>query len=73
MSSECFFSYDIRIKLSPPYLSNGLSCYRRPASPAARTRLERQNVTLSTNQSVVLMGKPMVTTVYLMTQKGKRT
>lgn len=73
MSNKYLFSYDIRITLSPPYLPNGLSHYRRLAAPAARTQMERQDVTLSTNRSVVLMGKPMVTAVYSMKQKGKRT
>lgn len=71
ISKNSWFNYNIRIKSSSLYLPIGLSRYCRLEKPAARTQLEIQNVHLSTSQSVVLMEKPMGTTVYSMKPKGK--
>lgn len=67
-----YFYYNIWIKLITPLLPNNLSHFYRLAVPAAKTQLEKQNVNLSTKQSVVLMEKPMVTTAYLKKQSGKK-
>lgn len=66
------FYYNDIIRVSY-ILPNGLSHYWRLAILATGTQPEKQNVSLTMNQSVVLMEKPMATAVHLMKQKGKRT
>lgn len=73
MSNDSLSYHNIRIKLSFLYLPNGLSHCCRLAVSAAKTQMEIENANQSTNRSVVLMEKPMGTSVCLMKPKGKVT